>query len=189
MKNLYCILLFSLFLGCYENDGDIAYRPGIQPTILFFGDSRSTFGGTWDQLPNEVYNAGRAGSTLDYTVSRLYLIDELHPDVVIIFTGVNDATKNRLDAFMYELAIIIDYAKSRNVELIIMDITVMPSYRDDPNYFDQFAPFRDAMERTGYYYPVEYTDSDFINVVHLNSDGYETISNAIINFLDQTSKN
>ena len=192
MKTLLFILSMNLFfLGCYSDspesipDPDYVYndlRIAIRddPTIIIMGDSRADFGGTWDALPYTVINAGAAGSTSIGIILRLGYIAYYHPSHVFIFTGVNDARKITSDQLDDNLNIIIDFCDSLDVKILILDITVIPDFSSD-----EFEENRIVMSAHDNYLPINYSSADFVDEVHLSSDGYVTVSNSIINFMEK----
>jgi lysophospholipase L1-like esterase len=124
----------------------------------------------WNNLPNKIYNAGVAGATTIGITNSLYLIDTYSPDIIIIFTGINDQRFFSPYEFQEKLTYIINFLREKNIKIVLMDITATSdAYLDNRNVMKDFPE----------YLEVNYNPEDFIDVVHLSHTGYEHISNIL----------
>jgi lysophospholipase L1-like esterase len=157
------------------------HREGERPVILFMGDSRADFGNTWDDLPYEVYNVARYGSSTYSILKRLFYVDQIHPDYVVIFTGINDYTTMSPEQFQKNLNIIFSYLSQRT-KIILMDISINPNF---PASFAVYSDNKKIMENYSCYLSLNLINEDFTDSVHFSELGYKKVSEAIMNFIER----
>jgi lysophospholipase L1-like esterase len=158
----------------------IQTRSGISPSIMFIGDSRAYLGGTFDSIPNTVYNSGIVGSTTSGVIyTQLKLIKQYMPSYIFMFTGVNDILLNDSTGieFKRNIMFIISYIKSLSITIVMMDQTINPVYG---GLSPQHQACHDAMINSGIIYlAINYVESDFTDGAHLTSSGYNKVMSAI----------
>lgn len=128
MKNIMAILMLFLF-GCYDDDypfcdadlipANPICRDGTGKSILILGDSRGELGGTWGHLDGKICNAAQGRSTIDGIINRLYLVDEIKPDIIILFTGANDPAHMPASDYAEKLFFVTAYCEQRGSRIII----------------------------------------------------------------------
>lgn len=158
-------------------------RIGTGESILILGDSRGEFGGTWDALPNTVYNGAQGRSTIRGVVNRLYLIDELCPDVVMLFTGANDPAHMDIAEYQSHLSSVIVYCESRGARVYIMNPWIswmarvlLSKERTAATYL-----FLNVMRSYSEHF-VDLSGLDpvyFLDGIHLTDEGYIFLANFI----------
>jgi hypothetical protein len=97
------MMLCLAVVGCeaiYEDDGSGPDNdpPGLSGRhtgpdslrVVMCGDSRLHMGGNWDLLPYDVWNVSLSGTSCVGGMKRIYMIDQIKPDVVILLYGAND---------------------------------------------------------------------------------------------------
>ena len=180
---LFTLILLASFSCCYYSDtsddewsieseyGSDIYRKGNEKRVLIMGDSRGKRGLTWPWLPYTILNVSRGGETTEYTISRLNMIDEFDPDVVVVFSGINDRTKLSSTIFENNIDYIENYVTSRGIKLILVDILVNPLCYDAG-----FDPFRDYIAGSPYYLQTNHTPLWFEDTCHLSRIGYPALS-------------
>lgn len=85
-----------------------------------------------------VTNAGVSGSTTASALSRLQWQLKNKTDIVVIALGANDGLRGlKIEDSEKNLAKAIEYAKSKNVKVLLAGIMVPPNYGKD--YGDRFA--------------------------------------------------
>ncbi len=129
------LLLFITFLVS-AND---------EPSLLIYGDSISAgYGMKKDQQWSEslkillkdnniklkVFNKSISGETTGGGLSRIYkILDELNPTYLLLELGGNDALRGYPPEKIYQnLNKMIQAAKSRNIEVFLMQIRILPNY-------------------------------------------------------------
>jgi lysophospholipase L1-like esterase len=188
MKRIAIIGIFTLFslCSCWQDDSregtpiteEMIFdrcKPGNEIRVLIMGDSRGFYGYSWERLPYTVLNTARGGMTTAYTISRLHEIDLFQPDYVIVFSGPNDERDLTQQQFADNIDYIEAYVSARDVTLVLVDI-LMSSALYDPKY--DF--FRDYIAASPCYFNPHPDDAWFTDNCHLNADGYEQLSQAII---------
>lgn len=157
-------------------------RIGTGKSILIMGDSRGELGGTWDAMPETVYNGAQGCSTIRGVIKRLYLVDQLEPDVVILFTGANDPAHMDIAEYQLHLSSVIVYCESRGVKVYIMNPWIPEMSRmilDDSRIAATYL-FLDVMRGHVYQFVDLNLDSEyFIDGIHLTPEGYVALSNIL----------
>ena len=178
------LLIFLMVLGSCSGPSGVEYptnpfdsidnapllRNGTLPSIMFAGDSRSEFGGTFDALPNTVYNIGVGHSSIRSVLKKEYRISAIMPDYLVLFTGFNDAKYFSPAEFRSDLISLSHYLESLGIKFIIMDQSVEPQALNETQkvlgYIMRSIP-------GSKYLPVSYTAGDHVSDgIHLSGPGY-----------------
>ena len=122
------------------------------------------------------------GATTKFALNH---IDDLaHSGVkyVFIFTGINDALQGNTD-FQSDLTRMAISCHLNGTEFVILDQTICQSKVVAPFSFFQFqlSMCNQIMQNIPYstYLPISYSDSDFIDQVHLGPTGFQKVVDAI----------
>jgi lysophospholipase L1-like esterase len=174
--------------GNYQTDSiddNPIYKAGYDYRVLFMGDSRSRTGETFSGLHYEVYNLGVGASTTWSIRNKLHRVEGIDPNIVFIFTGINDRKYMSPDEFYDNLLHISTFMKAHNIECVILDQTIRPTL-DSASKAELF-PYGEKMKTTPYttYLPIAYTDDCFIDGYwHLNAKGYALVVSEIEKYLN-----
>ena len=186
----YLIIFIVVLMGCYDDPeqysrfdfvdtGIVAERQSeTGPVVLVMGDSRGHLGDEWHYLRATVYNVAFGGTTMYGVKHRIHYVNEIQPDYVIIFGGVNES---RFSTTFDEWRTVFD----ANVQAII-DAGAIPvlcdpftARLDGGEYISR--EIRAYLRNTynDYYFDSATEISWFRDHVHFSSFGYEKISENI----------
>lgn len=197
MKRFFIILIGALIISCTMPTGTVQsgsksvsdgafFKGGIQPYIAITGDSRAYGNMEWPQLPNQLINVSRPGTTTKFALSYIDELAATHPAAVFIFCGINDVTKYNTD-FQSDLLRISISCYLNGSHLYIMDQSFCASKCPIPGLIPYFDLAKSIMQSVplATYIPIDYVDDDFVDYAHLQTSGYVKIFAAINNVLSQ----
>lgn len=172
--------LFKLvFIFCFVSSPVVLAK-----TILVYGDSLSAAYGISEEegwvalLQKEIgdehtlVNASISGETSSGGLSRLTLtLDELKPDLVLLELGANDGLRGgSVSLLQANLDLMLNAIKSRNIKVVLIGISVPPSY--GPRYVDAFrAVYRNLAEQHKVPFIDFYREDFFIKEGYIQADG------------------
>ena len=173
-------ILFKLvFIFCFVSSPVVLAK-----TILVYGDSLSAAYGISEEegwvalLQKEIgdehtlVNASISGETSSGGLSRLTLtLDELKPDLVLLELGANDGLRGgSVSLLQANLDLMLNAIKSRNIKVVLIGISVPPSY--GPRYVDAFrAVYRNLAEQHKVPFIDFYREDFFIKEGYIQADG------------------
>jgi hypothetical protein len=182
MKTLFFILITSLlFLGCYE-DTKSFHKDGVGGYIMIIGDSRANYGYQWDFITYEVDNLGRGGEPMEYVITDELIVFSANvrkPDMVIIFTGINDRAKSTPEKFKENLDYTIAVIEAEGVKCVLWDVSVMPGLEVENDEYTEI------MKSYPEYYKVDYSIEHFSDGCHFSAFGYLYVSGLINNLMSE----
>ena len=172
--------LFKLvFIFCFVSSPVVLAK-----TILVYGDSLSAAYGISEEegwvalLQKEIgdehtlVNASISGETSSGGLSRLTLtLDELKPDLVLLELGANDGLRGgSVSLLQANLDLMLNAIKSRNIKVVLIGISVPPSY--GPRYVDAFrAVYRNLAEQHKVPFIDFYREDFFVKEGYIQADG------------------
>lgn len=191
MKNLFYAVLFLFLAACDEQPPTLPRLPE-NAVILAFGDSLTYGTGVSAQLsyPSilsqrialEVINEGQPGEISRDGAARLpTLLDEYHPDLMILIHGGNDLLRKIPHAeTVANLDRMVEAARARSIEIIMLGVP-------EPRLFSlKSADFYQVLAETQQIptdlvtLPRVLGDSNLkSDAIHPNADGYRIIAENI----------
>jgi lysophospholipase L1-like esterase len=182
-------LLAALLLqGCAE--------PKLSPvpidgTVLAFGDSLTLGVGarSRDSYPSvlsvlggrRVVNAGVSGETTDLGLARLQdTLPKVNPDLLLLLEGGNDILRARDPAdTKSNLAAMVELARSQGIEVVLVGVPDKLLFSDSASFYEELAEqyelVFDGETLAGLLRRSDYKS----DAVHLNSQGYRVLAEAI----------
>jgi len=182
-------LLAALLLqGCAE--------PKLSPvpidgTVLAFGDSLTLGVGarSRDSYPSvlsalggrRVVNAGVSGETTDLGLARLQdTLPKVNPDLLLLLEGGNDILRARDPAdTKSNLAAMVELARNQGVEVVLVGVPDKLLFSDSASFYEELAEqyelVFDGETLAGLLRRSDYKS----DAVHLNSQGYRMLAEAI----------
>lgn len=183
------LLLAALLLqGCAE--------PKLSPvpidgTVLAFGDSLTLGVGarSRDSYPSvlsalggrRVVNAGVSGETTDLGLARLQdTLPKVNPDLLLLLEGGNDILRARDPAdTKSNLAAMVELARNQGVEVVLVGVPDKLLFSDSASFYEELAEqyelVFDGETLAGLLRRSDYKS----DAVHLNSQGYRLLAEAI----------
>jgi acyl-CoA thioesterase-1 len=183
------VLLAALLLqGCAE--------PKLSPvpidgTVLAFGDSLTLGVGAdqHDSYPNvlselggrRVINAGVSGETTDRGLARLRVtLPEVNPDLLLLLEGGNDILRSRDPGdTKHNLSAMVEFARAQGVEVVLVGVPDKLLFSDLASFYgeiaEQYELVFDGETLAGLLRRSDYKS----DAVHLNSQGYRVLAEAI----------
>ena len=183
------LLLAALLLqGCAE--------PKLSPvpidgTVLAFGDSLTLGVGADqnDSYPSvlselggrRVVNAGVSGETTDLGLARLQdTLPKTNPDLLLLLEGGNDILRARDPAdTKSNLAAMVELARNQGVEVVLVGVPDKLLFSDSASFYEELAEqyelVFDGETLAGLLRRSDYKS----DAVHLNSQGYRMLAEAI----------
>jgi acyl-CoA thioesterase-1 len=183
------ILLAALLLqGCAE--------PKLSPvpidgTVLAFGDSLTLGVGAdqHDSYPNvlselggrRVINAGVSGETTDRGLARLRVtLPQVKPDLLLLLEGGNDILRSRDPGdTKHNLSAMVEFARAQGVEVVLVGVPDKLLFSDSASFYGEIAQQYDLVfddeTLAGLLRRSDYKS----DAVHLNSQGYRVLAEAI----------
>ena len=183
------LLLAALLLqGCAE--------PKLSPvpidgTVLAFGDSLTLGVGAdqSDSYPSilselggrRVINAGVSGETTDLGLARLQdTLPKVNPDLLLLLEGGNDILRARDPAdTKSNLAAMVELARNQGVEVVLVGVPDKLLFSDSASFYEELAEqyelVFDGETLAGLLRRSDYKS----DAVHLNSQGYRLLAEAI----------
>ena len=156
----------------------------LSKTILVYGDSLSAGYGInpkdgWVELlqtdlgsDHTLINASISGETSSGGLARIEItLDELKPDLVLLELGANDGLRGgSVDLLKENLHAMITQIRNRNIDLVLIGISVPPTY--GPRYIDSFrAVYRDLATEFGVPIFDFYREEFFLKDNYIQADG------------------
>lgn len=183
------LLLAALLLqGCAE--------PKLSPvpidgTVLAFGDSLTLGVGAdqSDSYPSilselggrRVINAGVSGETTDLGLARLQdTLPKVNPDLLLLLEGGNDILRARDPTdTKSNLAAMVELARNQGVEVVLVGVPDKLLFSDSASFYEELAEqyelVFDGATLAGLLRRSDYKS----DAVHLNSQGYRMLAEAI----------
>ena len=183
------LLLAALLLqGCAEPK--LSPLP-IDGTVLAFGDSLTLGVGAHsrDSYPSvlsalggrRVVNAGVSGETTDLGLARLQdTLPKVNPDLLLLLEGGNDILRARDPAdTKSNLAAMVELALSQGIEVVLVGVPDKLLFSDSASFYEELAEqyelVFDGETLAGLLRRSDYKS----DAVHLNSQGYRVLAEAI----------
>jgi len=184
----FLLLAVLLLQGCA--DPKLSPLP-LEATVLAFGDSLTLGVGAAgkDSYPSvlaalggrRVINAGVSGETTDLGLARLQqVLPQVNPDLLLLLEGGNDILRSRNpDDTKNNLAAMVEYAQEQGVEVVLVGVPDKLLFSDSASFYDDVAEQYDLVF-DGETLAGLLRSSDYkSDAVHLNSQGYRLLAEAI----------
>ncbi|WP_243633764.1 arylesterase [Motiliproteus coralliicola] len=182
------LLLTLLLSGCGESK--LEPLPG-DATILAFGDSLTVGVGTHsansypkvlEQLSGvSVINAGVSGETTDRGLARLpQLLDQNHPELLILIEGGNDILRNHPQAqIKANLKAMIELADNRGIPTVLIGVPQKSLFSDSAPLYRELAEEYQLVFDGEMIADLLRSPSLKSDPIHLNRDGYRQLAQSI----------
>ncbi len=190
-KALFIITLLTgglLLSAC----GDPKLKPlSSGATIVAFGDSLTEGVGASEaaSYPNQlalitglnVVNAGISGETTERGLARFEdVLEQYSPELVILLEGGNDILRNNNQNLTKQnLAQMIDIAKQRNVQVLLMGVPEKNLFSSVAGFYDELAEEHEVAYMRGVIGDLLKTQKYKSDQIHLNAQGYRVLAEQI----------
>ncbi|MCW8856626.1 MAG: GDSL-type esterase/lipase family protein [Kangiella sp.] len=166
-------------------------------TIVAFGDSLTEGIGASEaaSYPSqlaiitglEVVNAGISGETTDRGLARFEdVLEQYEPELVILLEGGNDILRNQnQNQTKQNLAQMIDIAKRRNVQVLLMGVPEKNLFSSVAGFYDELAEEHDVAYMRGVISDLLKTKKYKSDQIHLNAQGYRVLAEQIAETLKE----
>jgi hypothetical protein len=199
MKKVFLVLTVLLLISC--NNTPVSVTTGTQydqidltPVIrevggihvAIIGDSRAQNGGDFSGVNASIANWGVGGSTVISSCRRVIYALQSAPNIVVMFTGINDVmTVTQGDFYNYLTAI--KYAvNSTGAQFFIFDQSIEPSLATN----DIVKGYANIMQVVAgpNYLSMQYDSVDYVDSCHFTESGYSKVFDRINGILGSVNK-
>lgn len=195
MKTILCLILLLTLSSCGSEHA--LYPLTKDKPILAFGDSL-TYGYGAKQadsypailsqlLDIEVINEGISGEVSRKGLLRLEtLLDEYHPQLLILCHGANDMLKKQdLNKMQQNLSEMIEMAQQREIQVVLMSVPEASLFLPDIVQYKLLAEQYNLPLENDIIKEVLKQPNLRSDMIHPNAKGYALIANALYELLDE----